>query len=180
MPTLYLTRHATPDWARTDIPYFTPPGPPLTPQGEDEARELGAFLREAGVQQVWASPMERAQRTAQLAAEIIGIPFSLEPGIIEWTPGEKDEAVRARMWPVWERACQHNAVALITHGGPITTLLAALGLERAVIDHYKTLFDNRNPVPVAGVWRAEQATAGAPWQLTLAFVPEAYRKQLFT
>jgi drug/metabolite transporter (DMT)-like permease len=30
MPLIYLIRHATPDWSRTDIPYFTPPGPPLT------------------------------------------------------------------------------------------------------------------------------------------------------
>ena len=34
---LYLARHATPDWNMRDIRYDIPPGPPLVPQGEEEA-----------------------------------------------------------------------------------------------------------------------------------------------
>jgi broad specificity phosphatase PhoE len=34
---IYFIRHATPDRRRTDLSYHTPPGPPLTAQGEHEA-----------------------------------------------------------------------------------------------------------------------------------------------
>ena len=64
-PIIYLARHATPDWSRTDLPYHLLPGPPLVPQGEAEAAELGRFLREAGVSRLYTSPLERARRTAE-------------------------------------------------------------------------------------------------------------------
>ncbi len=55
--TIYLTRHATPDWSRTDIRYDIPPGPPLTAQGEAEAEKLGIFLASAGVTQTLRQPL---------------------------------------------------------------------------------------------------------------------------
>lgn len=177
-PLLLFVRHATPDRARTDIPYFTPPGPPLTAQGESEAVELSAFLRAAGTRHILSSPMLRAHRTAQLAAEALGLPLTLEEGLIEWKPGENDAEVKARLWPVWESAVvlseASGPVALVSHGGPIAVLLRELGVESATIDHYKSLFDYRNPLPPAGVWEA--ARPNGVWQLRLAFTPEAYRK----
>ena len=56
---LYLARHATPDWNMRDIRYDIPPGPPLVPQGEAEAAQLGEFLRQAGVVQIYVSPLVR-------------------------------------------------------------------------------------------------------------------------
>lgn len=179
-PLLHLVRHATPDRARKDIPYFTPPGPPLTAQGESEAVELSAFLRAAGARHIWASPMLRAHRTAQLAAEALGLSLTVSEGLIEWQPGETEADMKARLWPVWESAVAlseaSGPVALVSHGGPIAVLLHELGLEPAVIDHYKNLFDYRNPLPPAGVWEA--ARPNGVWQLRLAFTPEAYRKAM--
>ena len=40
LPTVYLVRHATPDWSLKDIPYHLPPGPPLTSVGDKEAAEF--------------------------------------------------------------------------------------------------------------------------------------------
>lgn len=180
MSFIYLVRHATPDWSRTDIPYFTPPGPPLTAQGEAEAAELGVFLREAGVRQILASPLERCQRTAQIAAESLAIPFAVDNGLIEWKPGDKDDEVKARLRPVWEQAqtfaAQAGPMALVTHGGPIALWLSELGVDKLVIDHHKKLFDRNNPLPPAGAWRAERLNGG--WNMSLAFVPEAYRAKL--
>lgn len=181
--TLYLARHATPDRTRTDIPYFTPPGPPLTAQGESEAAELGAFFRAAGMRHILSSPMERAHRTAQIAAEHASLPLTLAEGLIEWKPGEKDAEIKTRLWPVWEHALTlseaDGPVAMVSHGGPIAVLLAELGMEQSVIDHYKSLFDNRNPLPPAGVWEAARPDPSGAWQLRLAFTPEAYRQKLF-
>src|SRR5574337_1070124 len=96
-PTVYLIRHATPDWNRTDLPYAVLPGPPLTPQGVDEAMQLGYFLREAGVSQILTSPFERAVHTARIAAGVVGVLMEQEEGLTEWRPDEKADAIRARV-----------------------------------------------------------------------------------
>jgi len=176
VPTVYLIRHATPDWNRTDLPYAVPPGPPLTPQGVDEAMQLGYFLREAGAAQILTSPFERAMHTARIAAGVAGVPMEQEAGLTEWRPDEKADAIRARVWPVWERARdlsqQAGPVALITHGGPISFLLEELGLAKNVLEQHKRRFDRNNPLPPAGVWKAALPAPDAAWDLQLAFVPE--------
>jgi len=177
-PTIYLARHATPDWSRTDIPYHLPPGPPLTAQGESEAAELGAYLHSAGVKQIYVSPLERCQRTAHIAGQIAHAPVQETQTLAEWRPEEKEPEVRTRLQPIWETAHSLSVtlgpITLCTHGGPIAFLLAELGLEPNVLAHYRTLFDRRNPLPPAGVWRAVRDES-SKWQLQLVFTPQAYR-----
>lgn len=178
--TVYLVRHATPDWSRTDLRYDIAPGPPLTAQGEEEAGRLGAFLREAGVQRIYASPLERARRTAELAAVIAEADVSEAPAIAEWVRGESELAVLERFLPLWAAACVESkaegAVALVTHGGPIRLLLEHLELERAEIDFYRKQFDRDNPLPPAGAWRITRTQPDAPWQMELAFTPQPFRR----
>jgi len=176
VPAVYLIRHATPDWNRTDLPYAVLPGPPLTPQGVDEAMQLGYFLRQEGVRQLLTSPFERAAHTARIAAGIVGAPVEQEEGLTEWRSGEEVASIRARVWPAWEQACalsrQAGPVALITHGGPISFLLEELGLAKNVLEQHKRRFDRNNPLPPAGVWKATLPAPGAAWDLQLAFLPE--------
>jgi probable phosphoglycerate mutase len=171
-PTVYLIRHATPDWSRTDLVYHLPPGPPLTPQGEAEAAQLGDFLRDMGVRQMWASPLERCHRTAALAAHVAGAAWASDDRLAEIRPEEKAADILGRVWPLWLEATQAaEPVALVTHGGPITLLLGKLGLDPTVLAQHQAAFDRRNPLPPAGVWRAVRATAGDAWALDLAFTP---------
>jgi broad specificity phosphatase PhoE len=181
-PMIYLARHATPDWSRTDIPYHIPPGPPLTPLGEQEAAQLGCFLRDANVARVFASPLDRAWRTAEIASAVAEIPWQRDDLLTEWRPDDKPETVRARLWPAWEQALalslQAGPIMFVSHGGPIALLLDELGLPKDLMAQYKRLFDRNNPLPPAGVWKATRPAAGEPWDLSLAFVPDAYRKKL--
>lgn len=181
-PTLYLARHATPDWSRTDLPYHVPPGPPLVPQGEAEAAEMGRFLREAGVVRLLASPLERARHTAEIAAGVAERPFVVEAALAEWQPTEKPEDIRARFWPVREQTVAHSLqagpLAWVTHGGPIGFFLDELGLPKDTLAYYKRTFDRSNPVPPGGVWKLTRPASGEPWDVSLAFVPEAYRRKL--
>jgi len=179
-PTIYFVRHATPDWNRTDLPYAVLPGPPLTAQGVDEAMQLGYFLREAGAAQILTSPFERATHTARIAAGVAGVPVEQDAGLAEWRPDEKVDAIRARCWPVWERAIalslQIGPVALVTHGGPISFLLEELGLGKEVLDQHRRRFDRNNPLPPAGAWKAARSPEDGAWDLDLVFVPEALSK----
>lgn len=175
---IYLARHATPDWSRTDIRYDIPPGPPLTEHGEAEAKKLGAFLRDANVSKLYASPLERTQRTATLAAEVVGLPVITEELIAEWRRGESDEDVTGRMNGFWERICaesqRQGPVVLVTHGGPVKMMLLNLGVPKSAVDEYCRKFDRGNPLPPAGVWLATNDTpdvAEDAWQLSLVFTP---------
>ena len=179
IPTIYLIRHATPDWSRTDLDYHVPPGPPLTAQGEAEAAKLGEFLQDMQIAHIFASPLERCQRTAAIAAAAVALTPVEDTRLAEWRPQEKAPEIHARLWPAWVQAselCREaGPVALVTHGGPIGLLLAELGLDPKQLAHYKATFDRSNPVPPAGAWRAVQTTPEAPWSLDLAFTPAAHR-----
>lgn len=173
---IYLVRHATPDWSRTDIRYDVPPGPPLTTQGEAEAAQLGAFLRRAGVNRIYASPLERTQRTAEIAGGVVGVTPITEETIAEWRRGESEAEVSARLNGLWEKLCRESVtsgpIALVTHGGPIKAMLQNLGMPRTTADEYCRKFDRGNPLPPAGVWLATGSTMETPWQLDLVFTPQ--------
>lgn len=176
---IYLTRHAQPDWSRKDIPYHLPPGPPLTAQGHAEARALAAFLKGAGVCQVYTSPLERALHTAQIICEILSTENEpLQPivaeALIEWQPGDTTASVAQRCWPALIAAAEASLttgpVALVTHGGPVAALLTEMGMSQAVLEDYKRQFDHQNPIPTGGAWEIRRNGRG--WELTFAFKPE--------
>ena len=179
IPTIYLVRHATPDWSRTDLVYHLPPGPPLTPQGEAEAAKLGDFLRDMTVAHIFNSPLERCQRTAAIAAAVVGLTPQEDTRLAEIRPDEKGKDILTRVWPAWVHAGElcltSGPVALVTHGGPISLLLAELGMDAKQLAHYKATFDRSNPLPPAGAWRAVRASPDGPWSLELAFTPEAHQ-----
>jgi len=181
-PIVYFVRHATPDWSRTDLVYHIPPGPPLVPAGEAEAGELGQYLLSQGIRQVWHSPLERTRRTAELAASVCDAGLRCELGLSEMRPDETHDRVRERLWPVWQEAISysltHGPLALVTHGGPILTMLQALNLPQDVLQFYMRVFDRGNPVPPAGVWKAVRPGSDSLWDVSLAFVPQAYRSRL--
>lgn len=175
--TVYLVRHATPDWSRTDLRYDIPPGPPLTPAGEAEAAQLAAFLKSVGVVHLYASPLERTLRTATLAAEVAGVGFDIVDAIAEWQRGEAEDDVLQRVRPMVERVLDESQSApraLITHGGPIRLLLQDLGLHQAEVDFYRRQFDRDNPLPPAGVWRITRRPDGQIEKPELVFAPQGF------
>ncbi len=179
---IYLIRHATPNWSRKDIPYDIPPGPGLTPQGEMEATRLGEFIRQVDLRKLYHSPLERACRTAEIAAGIAQIPIQEIDEITELRAGVTDEQYAAHLLPVWDRVVAESRrtgpLGLVTHGGPIRILLQTLGLSGKQIESYKTRFDGKNPLPPAGVWQAELVPGATFWRLTLVFVPAIWETNL--
>ncbi|HNS02333.1 MAG TPA: histidine phosphatase family protein [Anaerolineae bacterium] len=183
MSKLFLIRHATPDWSRTDIPYFVPPGPPLSPQGLEEAQGLAAFLQPAGVQRLFTSPLERCLHTAQIVSAVTGAPLEVADGLHEWQPHENKEIVLARALPLvqqlWQEITANAAagpVALFTHGGPILALLSALGQDDATLEKLR-IYDHQNTLPPAGVWQVSMGDHGqaGEYDLHLVYVPPAAR-----
>jgi glucose-6-phosphate isomerase len=82
---LYLIRHGETEWSlsgrhtgRTDIP--------LTPNGEDEARELGKHLLDIPFSHVLTSPLKRALQTCESAG--LDKTPETEPDLAEWDYGD--------------------------------------------------------------------------------------------
>ncbi|HVE39259.1 MAG TPA: histidine phosphatase family protein [Planctomycetota bacterium] len=86
-PHLWLARHGQTAWSlagkhtgRSDIP--------LTPEGEDEARKLGARLQKTAFATVLTSPLQRARKTCELAG--FGAAAEQVPDLMEWNYGAYD------------------------------------------------------------------------------------------
>jgi broad specificity phosphatase PhoE len=174
--TLYLVRHATPDWTRKDIRYDIPPGPPLTPKGKKEAEQLGLELKKWGVNHIYSSPMQRALHTAQIASKTSGITLEEKKELIENHSGESEEEVINRLWPFMNRCVRDfdrtGPVAMVSHGGPLTLVLKMLGMDLADLDKYCHSFDGNNPLPPAGVWKVYNPQGKNEWEFQLLFVPD--------
>ena len=172
-PCIYLIRHAAPDMDRTDIPYDVPPGPALTAAGEEQARLVGEYLLPQRVTRIYTSHFLRAQQTAAIAAEQIGLSAQIEPGIGEWHESERAREVVARVEPVLARIKEESEregpVCLVSHGGPIGVMLRKLGMEREQVDVYRSTFGGSTPSPHAGVWCI--TTNGTRWEYALVFAP---------
>src|SRR5215468_8491376 len=85
LPEVYLARHGETAWTisrqhtgKTDIP--------LTERGERNARSLGERLRGMDFAKVLVSPMQRARRTAELAA--LAPQAEVDADLMEWDYGE--------------------------------------------------------------------------------------------
>ena len=105
---LYLIRHGETEWSltgqhtgRTDIP--------LTPRGEEEARELAPGLTCIPVSHVLTSPLQRARRTCELAG--LGAAANIEPDLAEWDygdyEGQRSADIRKQRanWNVFRDGC---------------------------------------------------------------------------
>lgn len=82
---LYLVRHGETAWSisgqhtgRTDIP--------LTEKGEQDARRLADRLHGVSFNRVFTSPLQRARRSAELAA--LNRPAEIDPDLEEWNYGD--------------------------------------------------------------------------------------------
>jgi broad specificity phosphatase PhoE len=175
---VYLARHGTPDLTRTELVYHLVPGPPLTSLGAREAAALGRYLHERGVRRIWASPLERARRTAEVASRASGATLLIDDRLMEMQPGETHDDVRARAQPIWDLAISAptggGSQALITHGGVVTALLLFIGVSRAIVDEAGGRFDSGNPLPPAGAWEVVGPGVNGRLDATLSFVPPAH------
>jgi probable phosphoglycerate mutase len=108
---LYIIRHGETAWSlsgqhtgRTDLP--------LTPRGEEEARELVPWLRHIQFDRVLTSPLQRARKTCELAG--LSATAVVEPELAEWNYGDyegrlsRDIRKERPGWNVFEDGCPNG------------------------------------------------------------------------
>lgn len=107
-PNIWIARHGQTEWSvagkhtgRRDIP--------LTAEGEEQARKLGARLRPVSFAAVWTSPLERARKTCELAG--FGARAELVPDLMEWNYGDYEGLTSAEIrakrpdWHLFRDGC---------------------------------------------------------------------------
>jgi probable phosphoglycerate mutase len=105
---IFFIRHGETAWSlsgqhtgRTDLP--------LTPHGEDTARELASALQDIPFSLVLTSPRLRARATCDLAG--LGAAAQTEASLAEWDYGDYEGLRTAEIqalhpdWRVWENGC---------------------------------------------------------------------------
>ncbi len=61
---------------------------PLSPHGVEQALRLAARLQDRQLDHIYASPLTRANHTAQIVAELKGMPITPLPGVMEFDFGQ--------------------------------------------------------------------------------------------
>lgn len=109
MTTILLIRHGENDYVKKGRLAGRLPGIHLNPTGQRQAQSLAERLKDAPIQALFSSPLERAIETAQPIADSLGIQVVLRPGLLEtdvgeWS-GEKLKGLsRLKLWRVVQYA----------------------------------------------------------------------------
>ncbi|EIG57652.1 histidine phosphatase family protein [Bradyrhizobium sp. WSM1253] len=78
----YGLRHGATDWNRKGL-FQGRTDNPLNEDGLRQAHQAASMLRGAGISRIIASPLLRAARTAEIIADAIAVPLTIDAGIIE-------------------------------------------------------------------------------------------------
>ena len=113
-PQLFVVRHGETEWSlsgrhtsHTDLA--------LTPHGEDQARQCGAYLQGLTIDRVLTSPRQRARTTAELA--VPGTPAIIDADLAEWDYGDyegrtsKDIEAERPGWVLFRDGCPGGETA---------------------------------------------------------------------
>ena len=168
---LWLLRHGATEWAlngrhtgSTDLP--------LLPEGEAEARSLGPVLSQQTFAAVFSSPLQRAQRTCELAG--LGDQMQICDDIIEWNYGDYEGVTTATIretipdWTVWSHGCPNGEGARQVEVRCTTAISTALAVpgegDVALFAHGHILR------ALAGTWLGLGAAGGQLLKLGTASV----------
>ncbi len=108
LPVVYVARHGETAWTLTGQ-HTGLADPPLTPNGERNARRLGERLKGLTFVEVLTSPLQRAARTCELAG--FGSVAETDPDLVEWNYGEYEGLRLAEIlakrpdWQIFRDGC---------------------------------------------------------------------------
>ena len=158
LTTVHLVRHGE-VYNPEHVLYGRLPGFRLSDAGEQMAQTVAKSLADRDITVVRASPLERAQQTAQPLAELLGLPVGSDERLIESTNVFEGEAGAWRRPANWRHL--YNPLRP-SWGEPFRAvaarMLAACADARdAAAGHEAVLVSHQMPI-----WVARRAVAGRP------------------
>jgi broad specificity phosphatase PhoE len=156
MAMLLLVRHGETDW-NADGRLQGQTDRQLSDFGRSQARRLAEELENENLEAIYSSDLSRARETAEIVAERLGLPVSLDPDLREkdwgtWEGltaaerdlvefvGESTEAHRDRILGALRRIAERHSgqerILVVTHGGSMRRVqTAALGMALPVVEN---------------------------------------------
>ena len=178
----WFLRHGETDWNARNLSQGAVEVP-LNANGLAQAHRAAALLRGRGIATLISSTVGRAQVTAEIVGQALGLPVAFDPELreasygdregqpmSEWfqewvdgvsTPegGEPFAALRARAVAAINRALARPApVLIVSHGGLFRAVRAAMGLPPNVRTPNATPLWCEPPAPDAAAWTLNPAT----------------------
>jgi probable phosphomutase (TIGR03848 family) len=160
---ILLIRHGENDWTGKRL-IGRLPGVSLNAAGRAQAQAVARALSGAPIRAIYASPMERAQETAQPLADLLGLPIISLPGLLEvdygsWQGKTSRQVRRLKLWkkvkecpsqvtfPQGESFFQSqqrgvSAIEIIRNTHPDNSLIACFShcdLIRLILAHYMSI-----------------------------------------
>lgn len=117
-------RHGQSTWNAMDRMQGHELSPPLTDLGRAQSAEAAEALVDRGIVRILSSPAVRAQETAAVLAERLGLPVVTDPLLLEKGLDEEVVDVVARVRSVLDAGHPDHTVA-VSHGD---TIALAIGL----------------------------------------------------
>jgi probable phosphoglycerate mutase len=108
---ILLARHGETDDNRPPLRFQGQRDTPLNDTGRRQAHALAEELAEAGIVELWSSPLSRARETAEIVGARIGLEPTLDPRLMEGWRGrwegllfEEVERDEPEGWAAWRAA----------------------------------------------------------------------------
>jgi broad specificity phosphatase PhoE len=76
----------------------------LTDKGREQARLVGHWLLDKGIQKIVASPFHRAQQSAEIVSQILGLPVDTDDDLREIDCGDLEGRGDPEAWQLWNDA----------------------------------------------------------------------------
>jgi probable phosphoglycerate mutase len=96
MTDVVLVRHGQTVW-HAENRYAGSSDVALTPRGEEQAAQLAAWARTAGLAAIWSSTLSRARITAEACSATAGLPLAVDARLCELDFGEGEGLTSAEM-----------------------------------------------------------------------------------
>lgn len=157
---VFLIRHGENDWVGTDRLAGRTPGVHLNEKGRQQADEVAQLLQQQPITAVYSSPLDRCLQTAQPLAEVLKLPVTIEPGVLEvdygeWQAGHLKELAKLPEWQLVQhypstfrfpkgetlREVQSRAISAVerirdTHPNGVVAVFSHGDVIRTTIAHY--------------------------------------------
>jgi len=164
---IYLIRHGETEWSR-DHRHTGRTDLPLTPRGEQQARDLGARLRSFSFAHVLTSPLRRARATCALAG--VGDGAQDDANLREWDCGDYEgltlEQIHAARpgWLLYRDGCPggESPADIRARADALLARLRALDGPVALFSHSHFL------CALAAIWIGLEASDGGRFRLDTA------------
>ncbi len=124
MKKIILIRHAKSDWDNPSLPDYDRP---LAARGLEEAPKMATLLKKRGIKvdSILSSTAKRAKQTAEITAQVLGIPETS----IQWNRSLYHASVDHLLAVIQAQPTALQTLILVGHNPGLTELIVNLGVR---------------------------------------------------